>query len=69
MEWRTNELKGQQYETSINWFQWEWEWVRSNTEYTTTPTPANLKTLGLEIIEKYTSKNPAADASNDYPAD
>ena len=62
---RTSELKGEQYETSINWFEWEWSWVRSNTEYTTAATPADLKTLGLEIIENYTSANPAADASND----
>ncbi|MBR5293894.1 MAG: alpha-N-acetylglucosaminidase C-terminal domain-containing protein, partial [Oscillospiraceae bacterium] len=62
---RTNELKGQPYESSINWFQWEWEWVRSNTVYTTEATPADLKTLGTEIIEKYTSANPAADASRD----
>ena len=62
---RTSELKGEEYETSINWFQWEWEWVRSNKTYTTTATPADLKTLGLAIIENYTSANPAADASND----
>ena len=62
---RTNELKGQPYEASINWFQWEWEWVRSNTVYTDEATPADLETLGHEIIEKYTSANPAADASRD----
>ena len=62
---RTNELKGQPYESSINWFQWEWEWVRSSTVYTAEATPADLKTLGTEIIEKYTSANPAADASRD----
>ena len=66
---RSNELNGKSYENNINWFQWEWEWVRSNTEYTTKATPADLKTLGLEIVEKYTSANPAADAKNDYPAD
>ena len=47
---RTNELKGLSYESSINWFQWEWEWVRSNTVYTTEATPADLETLGYEII-------------------
>ena len=62
---RTNELKGQPYESSINWFQWEWEWVRSNTVYTDEATPADLETLGYEIIEKYTSANPAADSSRD----
>ena len=62
---RTNELKGQPYESSINWFQWEWEWVRSNTVYTAEATPADLETLGYEIIEKFTSANPAADASRD----
>ena len=62
---RTNELKGQPYESSINWFQWEWEWVRSNTLYTNEATPADLQTLGYEIIEKFTSSNPAADASRD----
>ena len=62
---RTNELKGQPYESNINWFQWEWEWVRSGKTYTNEPTPADLKTLGYEIIEKYTSANPAADASRD----
>ena len=62
---RTNELKGESYESSINWFQWEWEWVRSNTVYTTTATPADLQTLGYEIIEKFTSANPAADSSRD----
>mgnify|MGYP003300897373 CR=1 FL=1 len=62
---RTNELKGESYETSINWFQWEWEWVRSNTVYTATATSADLETLGYEILEKFTSANPAADASND----
>ena len=62
---RTSELKGEQYEKNINWFEWEWSWVRSNTEYTTVATPADLKTLGLEVIGSYTSANPAADASND----
>jgi len=62
---RTNELKGLPYESSINWFQWEWEWVRSSTVYPKEATPADLKTLGHEIIEKYTSANPAADASRD----
>ena len=62
---RTNELKGESYESSINWFQWEWEWVRSNTVYTNEATPADLQTLGYEILEKYTSANPAADASRD----
>ena len=62
---RTNELKGEAYESSINWFQWEWEWVRSNTAYTNEATPADLETLGYEILEKYTSANPAADASRD----
>ena len=66
---RTSELKGEQYETNINWFQWEWEWVRSNKEYTTDPTPADLKTLGKAIIKNYTSANPAADASNDVPVE
>ena len=62
---RINELRGQSYESSINWFQWEWEWVRSNTVYTTEATPADLQTLGYEIIEKFTSSNPAADSSRD----
>ena len=62
---RTSELKGESYESSINWFQWEWEWVRSNTIYTNEATPADLKTLGYEIIEKFTSANPAADSSRD----
>ncbi|MBE6951129.1 MAG: hypothetical protein E7451_07310 [Ruminococcaceae bacterium] len=62
---RINELKGQSYESSINWFQWEWEWVRSDRIYTNEPTPADLKNLGAGIIEKYTSANPAADASRD----
>ncbi|MBQ7230414.1 MAG: alpha-N-acetylglucosaminidase C-terminal domain-containing protein [Oscillospiraceae bacterium] len=62
---RNNELKGEAYESNINWFQWEWEWVRSNTVYTTTATPADLKTLGHEILEKFTAANPAADASRD----
>ena len=66
---RTNELKGESYESSINWFQWEWEWVRSNTTYTTTATPADLETLGHEIIEKFTSTNPAADDSRDIDPD
>ena len=66
---RTNELKGQSYESSINWFQWEWEWVRSNTVYTTEATPTDLQTLGYEIIEKYTSANPAADSSRDIDPD
>ena len=57
---RVNELSGQSYESSINWFQWEWEWVRSNKTYTTTATPQDLQTLGYEILEKYTSDNPAA---------
>ena len=64
---RINELSGQSYESSINWFQWEWEWVRSNTVYTTEATPADLETLGYEIIEKFTSANPAADSSRDIP--
>ena len=62
---RINELKGESYESGINWFQWEWEWVRSGKTYTNEPTPADLQTLGYEIIEKYTSANPAADASRD----
>lgn len=62
---RINELEGNDYESNINWFEWEWSWVRGNTAYTTTPTPADLKTLGADIIEKYTSANPAADASKD----
>ena len=62
---RTNELRGASYETSINWFQWEWEWVRSNETYPDTATPADLQTLGHEIIEKFTSANPAASAAND----
>ena len=62
---RTNELSGAAYESSINWFQWEWEWVRSNTVYTTEATPADLETLGHEIIKKFTSANPAADSSRD----
>ena len=62
---RTNELKGESYESSINWFQWEWEWVRSNTVYTNEATPADLEALGHEIIEKFTSANPAADSSRD----
>ena len=62
---RINELSGESYESSINWFQWEWEWVRSNTVYTTEATPADLEALGHEIIEKFTSANPAADSSND----
>ena len=67
---RTNELKGLSYESNINWFQWEWEWVRSNTVYTTEATPADLKALGYEIIERFTSFNPAADAGRDIdPAD
>ena len=66
---RTNELSGESYESSINWFQWEWEWVRSSKTYPTEATPADLKTLGLEIIEKYTSANPAADTSRDIPVE
>ncbi|MBR7178259.1 MAG: discoidin domain-containing protein, partial [Oscillospiraceae bacterium] len=66
---RTNELKGESYESSINWFQWEWEWVRSNTLYTTEATPADLQTLGYQIIEKFTSANPAADSSRDIDPD
>ena len=62
---RTNELSGESYESSINWFQWEWEWVRSSKVYTAEATPADLETLGFEIIEKFTSANPAADSSND----
>ena len=62
---RTNELKGESYESSINWFQWEWAWVRSNKTYTTTATSADLETLGYEILEKFTSANPAADDSRD----
>ena len=62
---RTNELKGLSYESNINWFQWEWEWVRSNTVYTTEATPIDLETLGYEILEKFTSANPAADSSRD----
>ena len=62
---RTSELKGETYETDINWFQWEWEWVRSDETYTAAATPADLKTLGYEIIEKFTAANPAADDAND----
>ena len=62
---RTKELNGQSYTDVADWFPWEWNWVRSNTVYPTTETPADLKTLGLEIIEKYTSENPAADDSRD----
>ena len=62
---RTNELQGLPYESSINWFQWEWEWVRSSTVYTNEATPADLETLGYEILEAFTSSNPAADSSRD----
>lgn len=62
---RTNELKGETYENSINWFQWEWEWVRSNKEYSTNAVAQDLKTLGGKILEQYTVTNPAADASKD----
>ena len=62
---RTNELEGKSYESSINWFQWEWAWVRENEEFTTTATPQDLETLGKEIIEKFTSTDPNADASRD----
>lgn len=62
---RTNELKGETYENSINWFQWEWEWVRSNTVYSTSAVAQDLKTLGGKILEQYTVTNPAADASKD----
>ena len=62
---RTNELTGVSYETDINWFQWEWEWVRSDTVYTNTATPADLETLGREILSKFTSANPAADDAKD----
>ena len=66
---RTSELKGEPYETNMNWFQWEWSWVRSNKEYTTVATPADLKTLGAKIVKEYTSENPATDSSNDVPVD
>ncbi len=66
---RHNELAGEQYETSINWFQWEWEWVRDNKEYTTTPTPADLDEIGLEIIEKFSSFDPDSSDADDIPVD
>ena len=44
------------YESNIDWFEWEWEWVRSNKEYPTTATPQDLKTLGAEILENYSVK-------------
>mgnify|MGYP000335095512 FL=1 len=53
---RTNELSGTDYESNIDWFEWEWEWVRSNKEYPTTATPQDLKTLGAEILENYSVK-------------
>ncbi|MBR4862725.1 MAG: alpha-N-acetylglucosaminidase C-terminal domain-containing protein, partial [Firmicutes bacterium] len=62
---RVKELKGESYETNINWFQWEWEWVRKNTEYTTIPTSQDLKAMGTRILADYTSANPAADAGKD----
>ena len=65
IEARTNQLKGESFTDVDDWFHWEWNWVRGNTEYPTEATPADLQTLGLEIIAKYTSANPAADASRD----
>lgn len=62
---RTSELKGETYESSINWFQWEWEWVRSNKTYTQNATPQDLSALGADILEKYTVVNEAAKADRD----
>ncbi|WP_418612398.1 alpha-N-acetylglucosaminidase TIM-barrel domain-containing protein [[Ruminococcus] torques] len=66
---RTNELSGTDYESNIDWFEWEWEWVRSNKEYPTTATPQDLKTLGAEILENYSVKNPAANDEFDLPTE
>ncbi len=66
---RENQLKGQQYEANINWFQWEWSWVRSNTEYTTVPTERDLSELGAQILADYTVVNEAADDSRDIPVE
>lgn len=66
---RMNELSGKEYESNIDWFEWEWEWVRSNKEYPTTATPQDLKTLGAKILEDYSVKNPAANEEFDLPTE
>ena len=60
-------IQDPKYDTTINWFEWEWAWARANDVYTNEPTPQDLKALGEEMLEKYTSANPAADASKDVP--
>ena len=66
---RMNELSEKEYESNIDWFEWEWEWVRSNKEYPTTATPQDLKTLGAKILEDYSVKNPAANEEFDLPTE
>lgn len=62
---RINELSGKDYESSINWFEWEWQWARSNKEFTTTPTNLDLNKIGTSILENYSASNPDADSNND----
>ncbi len=62
---RMAELKGESFEKSINWFEWEWSWVRSNKVYTTKATPQDLYVLGTAILENYSAASEANDASRD----
>ena len=62
---RTKELKGESYESNINWFQWEWEWVRSNKAYTPDTTPQDLSELGSKILEEYSVVSEAAKDDRD----
>lgn len=62
--WR-NQLEGNEYESNINWFQWEWEWVRSNEVYPSTAADFDLEELGNKILSEYSLTNEAADDSND----
>lgn len=49
---RIKELEGKEYETKINWFEWEWEWARGNDTYPTEPSDEDLKAIGERIIGK-----------------
>lgn len=62
---RENELSGNEYESNINWFEWEWQWARGNDVYSTTPVSQDLSVLGASILEQFTASNPDADSSKD----
>ena len=64
IENKTKELKGESTNYP-NWFEWEWSWARGNAEFTSTPSDINLNTVGNQILEKFSVKNPANDSSND----